>query len=271
MKIESYAQGMTCWTDLGSTDQEASKAFYSELFGWTYEDFPMDESGELTYSMAVKDGSYRGWYLHPGAGPEGNAGIPPHWDVHIAVDNVDEVAGRVESSGGSVIVPPFDVFDLGRTAIVSDPSGGAVFLWQGKDHKGAGVQNEHGAIGWTELLSTDPNAAIRFFTSLLGVESETATMSDGNEYTVYLRDGIPLAGTMAFPEAIRGMDIPSHWSVYFQVDDVDASFTKAISLGGAVHLAPMDIANVGRLAFVAEPQGVAFGLITPTGDWSATG
>ena len=147
------------------------------------------------------------------------------------------------------------------------------------------MQNEHGAIGWSELLSTDPQAAIQFFTSLLGVESETATMSDGNEYTVYLRDGIPLAGTMAFPEAIRGMNIPSHgmnipshgmnipshWSVYFHVADVDASFAKATSLGGVVHLAPMDIADVGRIAFVGEPQGVGFGLITPAGDWSAAG
>ena len=270
MKIESYAQGMTCWTDLGSTDQEASKAFYSELFDWTYQDFPMDESGELTYSMAVKDGSLvAGIYTQ--ASEQKEAGIPPHWDVHIAVDNVDEVAGRVESCGGSILFGPFDVFDLGRTAVVSDPSGGAVFLWQGKDHKGADVQNEHGAIGWTELLSMDPQAAIRFFTSLLGVESETATMSDGNEYTVYLRDSIPLAGTMAFPEAIRGMGIPSHWSVYFQVDDVDASFAKVTSLGGTVHLPPMEIADVGRIAFVGEPQGVGFGLITPTGDWSAAG
>ena len=270
MKIESYAQGMTCWTDLGSTDQEASKAFYSKLFGWTYQDFPMDESGELTYSMAVKDGSFvAGIYTQ--APDQKEAGIPPHWDVHIAVDNVDEVAARVESCGGSVLFGPFDVFDLGRTAVISDPSGGAVFLWQGKDHMGAGVQNEHGAMGWCELLSTDPKAAIQFFTSLLGVESETAVMSDGNEYTVYLRDGIPLAGTMAFPEAIRGMGIPSHWSVYFHVDDVDASFAKATSLGAVVHLAPMDIADVGRIAFVGEPQGVGFGLITPAGDWSTAG
>ena len=177
----------------------------------------------------------------------------------------------MESGGGSVLVPPFDVFDFGRTAIVTDPSGGAVFLWQGKNHKGAGIQNEHGAIGWCELLSTDPQAAIRFFTGLLGVESETATMPDGNEYTVYLRDGIPLAGTMTFPEAIRNMGIPSHWSVYFQVDDVDAAFAKATSLGSVAHLAPMDIAGVGRLAFVGEPQGVGFGLIAPEGDWSAAG
>ena len=76
MKIESYAQGMTCWTDLGSGDQEASKTFYSKLFGWTYQDFPMDESGEITYSMAVKDGSYvAGIYTQ--APDQMEAGIPP--------------------------------------------------------------------------------------------------------------------------------------------------------------------------------------------------
>ena len=135
MKIESYAQGMTCWTDLGSGDQEPPRPSTSKLFGWTYQDFPMDESGELTYSMAVKDvHTCAGIYTQ--APDQMEAGIPPHWDVHIAVDNVDEVAGRVGSCGGSALVPPFDVFDFGRTAIISDPSGGAVFLWQARITRG---------------------------------------------------------------------------------------------------------------------------------------
>ena len=199
MKIESYAQGMTCWTDLGSGDQEASKAFYSELFGWTYQEFPMDESGELTYSMAVKEGSFvAGIYTQAPEQKEAWA-FRPIGTCTSPWTTWTRSQARVESCGGSVIVAPFDVFDLGRTAIISDPSGGAVFLWQGKDHKGAGVQNEHGAIGWAELLSTDPQAAIQFFTSLLGVESETAVMSDGNEYTVYLRDGIAVSRHHGLP------------------------------------------------------------------------
>lgn len=229
----------------------------------------MDESGEVTYSMALKGGSYTA-AIYTQAPDQKEAGIPPHWDIHVAVDDVDEVAGRVASCGGTSVVGPFDVVEFGRMVIVSDPTGGVVFLWQGKSHKGAGVKNGHGAIGWCELLSTDPQAAVRFYTCLLGVESETATMPDGNEYTAYMRDGVPLAGTMAMPDEVRARKIPSHWSVYFQVDDVDSCVEKVTSLGGAVHLPPTDIADVGRIAFVGDHQGVGFGLITPSGKWSTT-
>ena len=111
---------------------------------------------------------------------------------------------------------------------------------------------------------------LSLYTCLLGVESETAIMPDGNEYTAYMRDGVPLAGTMAMPDEVRAMKIPSHWSVYFQVDEVDSCVEKVTSLGGAVHLPPTDIADVGRIAFVGDHQDVGFGLITPSGEWSTT-
>ena len=270
MKIESYTQGTPCWVDLSTTDQEAAKSFYAELFGWTYDDNPMDEAGQNIYSMAMKEGSYTGaMYTQPQE--QAQMGIPPHWMVHIAVDSADEVAGRVEECGGTVVAGPFDVFDNGRMVFVQDPSGGMVNLWQGKSHAGAGVKNEHGAIGWCELLSTDPAAAIGFYTSLLGVESETATMPTGEDYTVYMADGMPVAGTMAMPQQVKEMNIPSHWSVYFDVDDVDETYNKAMSLGGNEAMAPMSIEEVGRLAFVVDPQGAAFGLITPLPDLGMSG
>ncbi len=260
MKIESYAQGTPCWVDLSTTDQEAAKSFYAELFGWTYDDNPMDEAGQNVYSMAMKGDSYTGaMYTQPEE--QRQMGIPPHWMVHIAVDSADEVASRVEGCGGKIVAGPFDVFDNGRMVFVADPTGGMVNLWQGKSHAGAGVQHEHGAIGWCELLSTDPAASIGFFTSLLGVESETATMPGGVEYTVYMAGGFPVAGTMEMPDEVRAMNVPSHWSVYFDVDDVDETYGKAMSLGGNEALAPMDIEGVGRLAFVLDPQGAGFGLI----------
>ena len=260
MKIESYTQGTPCWADLATTDPAAAKSFYADLFGWTFEDAPMSET--MVYTMAVKDGSYVcAMYDQPDDMKQ--QGMPPFWGVHIAVDDVDEVASRVEACGGTIFHGPFDVFDSGRMVVVSDPSGGMVFLWKGKDHMGAGVKNEPSSIGWCELLSTDPKAAVEFFTSLLGVESETATMPSGEDYTVYMAGGVPVAGTMAMPKQVQEMNVPSHWSVYFDVEDADATFNKAISMGGQAALAPTDIEDVGRLAFVIDPQGAAFGLIAP--------
>ena len=262
MKIESYIQGTPCWVDLSTSDQDAAKSFYAELFGWTYDDNPMDESGNVVYSMAMKGDSYTGAiYTQPQE--QAQMGIPPHWMVHIAVDSADEIASRVEGCGGKVVAGPFDVFENGRMVFVTDPTGGMVNLWQGKTHAGAGVQHEHGAIGWCELLSTDPAAAIQFYTSLLGVESETAMMPNGVEYTAYMAGDMPLAGTMEMPPEVKELNIPSHWSVYFDVEDVDETYGKAMSMGGHEGLAPTDIETVGRLAFVIDPQGAGFGLMTP--------
>ena len=104
---------------------------YAELFGWTYDEHPMDEAGEIVYSMAMKEDSYTGaMYTQPEE--QRQMGVPPHWMVHIAVDNADEIAARVPDCGGTVVAGPFDVFDNGRMVFVTDPSGGMVNLWQGQ-------------------------------------------------------------------------------------------------------------------------------------------
>ena len=261
MKITGYAEGTPCWVDLATTGRVAAKAFYADLFGWTYQDNPMDETGDVFYSMAMTDGSFvGGMYEQPE--DQRQAGIPPHWLIHIAVDDVDATAARVPGLGGTVAAPPFDVFDAGRMTFISDPTGAYVAFWQANRHIGAGVKSEPGAIIWCELLSNDPGAATAFYTELLGVESETLTLDDA-EYTVFLSGGIGVAGTMAMPQHLREMSIPSHWSVYFQVDDVDAAVEKAVTNGGRVGLPPTDIATVGRIAFLMDPQDAGFGLTAP--------
>ena len=109
--------------------------------------------------------------------------------------------------------------------------------------------------GWCELLSTDPPAAIEFYTNLLGVESETATMPDGTDYTVYMAGEVPVAGTMEMPAQVREMNIPSHWSVYFDVDDVDETYNKAMSTGRARGPAAHGHRGCGQAGVCAGPPG----------------
>ena len=89
------------------------------------------------------------------------------------------------------------------------------------------------------------------------------TVDDDEDYTVFLSGEMSGAGTMAMPANLRERGIPSHWSVYFQVDDVDAAVEKAVTNGGRVGLPPTDIATVGRIAFLMDPQGAGFGLTAP--------
>ncbi len=262
MKITSYSQGTPCWVELATTDQAAAKAFYADLFGWDYQDSPMDETGDVFYSMAMTGGDFvGGMYEQPE--DQRQAGIPPHWMIHIAVDDVDAIADRVPGLGGTVGAPPFDVFNAGRMSIISDPAGAYVAFWQAKQHIGAGVKSEPNTIHWCELMANDPEAVAAFYTELLGMESESMTMGQGGDYTIFLSGGMGVAGTMAMPEHLRERGIPAHWSVYFQVTDLDAVVGKAVANGAQVGLPPRDIAMVGRIAFVMDPQGVGFGLTQP--------
>jgi predicted enzyme related to lactoylglutathione lyase len=247
----SYAQGTPSWVDLPTTDQDAAKAFYAGLFGWTYDDQPMDQ-GQV-YSMAMLRG-------HPVAAispqpPElAAAGAPPMWNTYLAVDSADEATAKVERAGGKVAMAPFDVMDAGRMSFVMDPSGAPVALWQANQHIGATLVNEPGTINWNELVTTDPGVT-RFYSDVTGLTTETMDMGTG-PYTVFKAGDQMVGGTMA-PQM---PGVPNHWHVYFGIDDADATAAKAAELGGTVIVPPFDT-PVGRMAVISDPQGAVFSII----------
>ena len=247
----SYAQGTPNWVDLQTSDQDAAKAFYAGLFGWTYDDQPMPQGP--VYSMAMLGG-------HPVAAiaaqsPElAAAGAPPMWNTYLAVDSVDEAAAKVEAAGGKVGMAPFDVMDAGRMAFVLDPSGAAVALWQANQHIGATLVNEPGTVTWNELITTDPSV-VSFYADVVGLTTSTMDMGTG-PYTLFEVDGQMVGGTVA-PQM---PGVPNHWHVYFAVADADAAAATAVETGGTVMVAPFD-SPVGRIAVLGDPQGAVFSII----------
>ena len=89
------------------------------------------------------------------------------------------------------------------------------------------------------------------------------TLDQGGEYTIFVSDGMGVAGTMAMPEHLSERGIPAHWSVYFQVSDMNAVVERAVADGAHMGLPPTDIARVGRIAYLLDPQGAGFGLTQP--------
>jgi uncharacterized protein len=249
----SYTQGTPNWVDLQTTDQPAAKAFYTGLFGWTYDDQPMGEGA--VYSMA-KLGDQDVAAIAPQSPELKAAGVPPMWNTYIAVDSADDAAAKVEAAGGQVAMPPFDVMDAGRMAFVTDPSGAAVAFWQANQHIGASLVNESGTLTWNELITTDP-AAAKFYEQVLGVTTSTMDMGTG-AYTLFHVGDQMVGGST--PPPMEG--VPNHWHVYFAVDDADATAAKAAELGGSVMVAPFD-SPVGRMAVLTDPQGAVFSIIKP--------
>jgi uncharacterized protein len=106
----SYTRGTPNWVDLQASDQDAAKAFYSGLFGWTYDDQPMPE-GQV-YSMAML-GEHAVAAIAPQSPEMIAAGAPPMWNTYLTVDSADDTAAKAEAAGGTIAMAPFDVMDAG--------------------------------------------------------------------------------------------------------------------------------------------------------------
>jgi len=247
----SYAQGTPNWADLQTTDQSAAKQFYASLFGWNYDDQPMDEGA--VYSMAML-GDNTVAAIAPQPPELAAAGVPPMWNTYLAVDSVDDAVAKVGAAGGQVAMQPFDIMEAGRMAFVMDPGGAGVALWQANQHIGATLVNEPGTIIWNELITPDPSAA-QFYEQVLGMTTSSMDMGEG-AYTVFEVSGVQVGGTT--PPQMEG--VPTHWHVYFAVADADASARKVTELGGSILVEPFDT-PVGRIAVARDPQGATFSII----------
>ncbi len=250
----NHPEGLIGWVDLSTTDVAAATSFYSELFGWTTEDIPTPMGP--AYTMASKDG-----LLVAGIGPQppGSAarGSASMWNSYVIVQDLDAICGAVPGAGGQVVMAPMDVMSEGRMAVVMDPSGAVIGVWQPIDHQGAQVFNVPGALTWNELQSRDLAAAIPFYEQLFGWRFEDL---DGSGYTMIMLDTKPgedksNGAAMSTPAGVPD-EVPSCWLVYFAVEDCDAAVARAVGLGASVFLPAMQM-GPGRFAGLTDPTGAS--------------
>jgi predicted enzyme related to lactoylglutathione lyase len=243
-----YEPGTPSWVDLQTSDQAGAKSFYSELFGWDYDDQPVGDG--VVYSMAIKNGK-------PVAAiaPLPMPGVPPHWNTYVTVADVDATATQVPGAGGSTMGEPFDVMDAGRMVVASDPTGAMFCIWQAKNSIGAELVNEPGAFSWAELMTPDVDAALAFYEKIFGWKGSKFDMP-GMEYTEIKLNDRSIGGAMKPP--MEGM--PAAWGVYFAVDDTDKVAATTSARGGSVMQPPTDIPP-GRFAVLVDPAGAFFNVI----------
>lgn len=249
MDRTSYAPGTPNWVDLGSPDPAASAEFYAGLFGWEVE-VSGPETGN--YRMCLVKGR-----------PVAGIGVaeqpgPPYWTTYIDVDDADAAAAAVTAAGGTVVVPPFEVADFGRMAVFADPTGAAFSVWQPRSHIGAYAVNEPGALCWNELTTREPARARDFYPAVFGWTARESAMGEVT-YVEWLLGEDSIAGMMPMDETWPA-GIPSHWMVYFAVEDTDAAAARAQELGGTVSVPPTDI-PIGRFSVLNDPHGAVFSVI----------
>ncbi|MGF1647695.1 MAG: VOC family protein [Kineosporiaceae bacterium] len=244
----AWPAGTPCWTDLAAPDVGAARAFYGAVLGWTFTETGEEHGG---YVMAEVDGS-----SVAGIGPQQD-GSPTAWTLYLASDDLDATAEAVTAAGGAVVAPAFDVGDMGRMIVATDPSGAAFGVWQAVRHVGAERVNEPGALTWEDLRSTDPEAARAFYARVFGFRAEDVEGAPDDYRMFALPGGEGLGGI----GGMMGQDgLPSHWLVYFGVSDVDSAVTVAESHGGRT-LAPAMDHPYGRMAALSDPAGAVFWLV----------
>jgi len=250
-----FAPGTFCWVELATSDGEKAKEFYTKLFGWDYVDSPIGP--DMIYTVLKKDGKdAAALYKMP---PEmSNQGIPPNWLSYVSVKSADDSANKAKELGAELLKEPFDVFTLGRMAVVKDPTGAVFAVWQPGTHPGVGVYNEPGSLCWNELGTRDTEKAKEFYPRLFDWEAGTQQMGPMT-YTILKNQGRPGGGMYEITPEMG--NLPPHWLVYFAVDDCDDKVRKAESLGGQTMKPAADIPGIGRFAILIDPQGAAFAII----------
>jgi predicted enzyme related to lactoylglutathione lyase len=255
MEINNAKPGNFCWFELATSDQEAAKKFYGGLFDWTAHDSPM---GPGSYYTIFQLGGRRVGAAYTLMPDQTEQGVPPHWGTYVAVVNVDEMTVKAKTLGATVLAEPMDVAEHGRMAVLRDPTGAAISLWQAKQHQGVGVWNAVGAFCWSELNTRDTSRAAKFYTKLFGWSTKV-TEGAGFPYTHWQNDGADIGGMMEIME--QWGPVPPHWVNYVHVQNCDETAAKAASLGGRVCMPPTEIPNTGRFAMLQDPQGAVLCVI----------
>lgn len=247
------------WHDLNTKDLQGSQRFYGEIFNWT---FKSDSD-----------------YVHISAGSHMIGGMrqmgpqepyPTNWLGYIAVDDVEAAVGKITSAGGQVHMPPKNMENVGTFAVTADPSGGVFAPWKsarpGEDAERTGMPPMF-TFSWDELVTTNPEAAAKFYATVFGWKPNAMPMGNGETYTLFERPG--MKNDKGDPMAAGGMmkapaGVPySFWLPYVQVDNCDSLCERATRLGGKVMVPGTDIPNVGRFACWMDPQGASIAVIQP--------
>jgi predicted enzyme related to lactoylglutathione lyase len=241
----SYDPGTFSYAELATSDAEAAQAFYTRIFGWTYDSIPIGDDLPPYHPVRLDGKQVAALF---------QSDQPPHWNCYVTVASAADASARAAELGASVVMEPFDVMGLGEMAVISDPSGAVLSLWEAKQHIGSEFVNAPGALAWNDLITPDPETAVRFYGELFGWTFQE--MPDSGGYRVIFNGDRSNGGI--FPNA----EVPQPaWMPYFGHEDIDGLLGELDGLGGRLFNGPVTV-PAGRFAVLADPQGAMFAVLT---------
>jgi predicted enzyme related to lactoylglutathione lyase len=245
--------GRFVWRELMTTDVEAAKGFYGELFGWSFSSMEMGTSG--TY-----------WLVNVGGKPRGGImKLPPnvpmtHWMSYVSVEDVDAAVGRAKAAGGQAPMGSMTMGGVGSMAVIMDPTGAATMAFCGDDPDPEVTRPGPGEFCWETLSTKDADAAKRFYGEVYGWK---ASSFGGAMTTFGVADG--MEGQVADVQPAQpGM--PSFWNTHVVVAKLSDAVARVEKLGGKVMMAEIDVPGIGKIGMVQDPQGAFIALFEPSAE-----
>lgn len=254
---ETPSCGHMVWYDLMSPDPKRSAQFYRDLLGWEIKDVDMGVG--RPYTMIHNQGESIGGIESTDPSQQ----VPAHWIAYVSVSDLEGAVKKAESMGGKIPVRPKEIPNVGRFAVVVDPTGAMISPYQSANPSPDWKPSQGpGNFCWNELLTHDTGSAGKFYAEVFGWNLNahgTGELGTGEvgTYYVFQRGESWAAGMMQMPAEAQA---PSHWIPYIAVNDVDASARRAKELGAKVFVEPRDIPDVGRFSVLQDPVGATFAL-----------
>lgn len=250
------SNGRFVWHELSTTDPEGAQRFYAEIIPWGTQ--PSEEIEEYTLwtnagraiggVKALKNGSSSG-------------SAHPNWLPYVSVYDVDDCARQVTQLGGAVAHGPVETPNVGCWAIVTDPHGAAIGLFEPvAPPPAAPGAPARGEFSWHELATSDYKAGFDFYRALFKWEKTGEfDMGEHGMYHMYGKAGQVFGGMFN-----RRPDMPPpSWMSYVHVDDVKLAAEKVKTNGGTLIIPPMEVPGGDWITMCTDPQGAAFALHTP--------
>ena len=250
----SKMQSPFIWHDLMTSDAEAAKKFYGAVVGWTF------TNQMPTYSVASANGVGMGGIMDT---PAEMKGMPSVWTGYVFTPDVDATCKEAVKLGGKIYKTAWDVPDVGRMAVIGDPTGSGLMIMKpiSTEQRPMPKPGAVGTVGWNELHAGDLNVAWDFYSKLFGwAKGATMPMGEVGDYQLFQIDGKDVGGMM---KKMDSTPKPT-WNYYFNVDGIDAAAARITKAGGKIVMGPHEVPGGQWTVNAIDPQSAHFSLLSNT-------
>jgi predicted enzyme related to lactoylglutathione lyase len=251
---DNTVRGRFVWHELMTPDTSGAHAFYGKVVGWKTQPFEHDPSYQM---FAAGSG--------PIGGSVAQASGTPHWLHYVGTPDIEATVQAAKSRGASVTKEISSIPNGGKYAVLTDPQGAAIAVYQSGTEAGKESPPKRGEFSWHELATTDWRAAVDFYSAVFGWEkmAEHDMGPEAGKYVLFGSNGVQRGGIWNKPASMPGGPA---WLGYVRVKDVNETVKKAKAARGTLVNGPMEVPGGDWIAQFVDPYGAMFAVHTLAAD-----